>query len=125
MEHDMRAQDGRRAEPEGLPLAGIRVLEFAHMVMGPTCGLILADLGAEVIKIEPPDGDHTRKLTASGAGFFPAYNRNKKSFAVDLKSPSGRSLVLELIATADVVSENFRPGAMEALGFGYAALKTM
>jgi crotonobetainyl-CoA:carnitine CoA-transferase CaiB-like acyl-CoA transferase len=124
-EHDMTAGTPGRSGPEALPLEGIRVLEFAHMVMGPTCGLILADLGAEVIKIEPPDGDHTRKLTASGAGFFPAYNRNKKSFAVDLKSPSGRSLVLELIATADVVSENFRPGAMEALGFGYAALKTM
>jgi crotonobetainyl-CoA:carnitine CoA-transferase CaiB-like acyl-CoA transferase len=124
-EYDMTAGTPGRSGPEALPLEGIRVLEFAHMVMGPTCGLILADLGAEVIKIEPPDGDHTRKLTASGAGFFPAYNRNKKSFAVDLKSPSGRSLVLELIATADVVSENFRPGAMEALGFGYAALKTM
>ncbi|HET7597381.1 MAG TPA: CaiB/BaiF CoA-transferase family protein [Burkholderiales bacterium] len=121
----MTAGTPGRSGPEALPLEGIRVLEFAHMVMGPTCGLILADLGAEVIKIEPPDGDHTRQLTASGAGFFPAYNRNKKSFAVDLKSPSGRSLVLELIATADVVSENFRPGAMEALGFGYAALKTM
>ena len=86
----MTAGTPGRSGPEALPLEGIRVLEFAHMVMGPTCGLILADLGAEVIKIEPPDGDHTRKLTASGAGFFPAYNRNKKSFAVDLKSPSGR-----------------------------------
>jgi len=105
-----------------LPLDGIRVVEFAHMVMGPTCGLILADLGAEVIKIEPPDGDHTRKLTASGAGFFPTYNRNKKSLAVDLRTEAGRALVLKLIATADVVSENFRPGAMDKLGFGYATL---
>jgi len=113
-----------RDEP-GLPLEGIRVLEFAHMIMGPTCGLILADLGADVIKVEPPEGDHTRKLTASGAGFFPTYNRNKKSFAVDLRSETGRALVLKLIATADVVSENFRPGAMEKLGFGYDVLKKL
>ena len=106
-----------------LPLAGVRVLEFVHMVMGPTCGLVLADLGAEVIKVEPLDGDHTRKLVASGAGFFPTYNRNKKSIAVDLKSSRGREIVLKLIASADVVSENFRPGAMEKLGFGYAQAK--
>jgi crotonobetainyl-CoA:carnitine CoA-transferase CaiB-like acyl-CoA transferase len=108
-----------------LPLAGIRIVEFVHMVMGPTCGLVLADLGAEVIKIEPPDGDHTRHMTASGAGFFPTYNRNKKSLAVDLKSAAGREIVLKLLATADVVSENFRPGAMEKLGFGYAAVKKL
>ncbi|MBI4204120.1 MAG: CoA transferase [Betaproteobacteria bacterium] len=112
-------------ERQPLPLDGICVVEFVHMVMGPTCGLILADLGAEVIKVEPLDGDHTRKLTASGAGFFPTYNRNKKSFAVDLKSTAGRELVLKLIRNADVVSENFRPGAMEKLGFGYDALKKL
>jgi crotonobetainyl-CoA:carnitine CoA-transferase CaiB-like acyl-CoA transferase len=106
-----------------LPLDGVRVLEFVHMVMGPTCGLVLADLGAEVIKIEPLDGDHTRKLTASGAGFFPTYNRNKKSLAVDLKSRTGREIVLKLVKSADVVSENFRPGAMDKLGFGYDAVK--
>jgi crotonobetainyl-CoA:carnitine CoA-transferase CaiB-like acyl-CoA transferase len=89
--------------------------------MGPTCGLVLADLGAEVIKVEPLDGDHTRKLVASGAGFFPTYNRNKKSIAVDLKAPEGRDAVLKLIAGADVVTENFRPGAMDKLGFGYEA----
>lgn len=108
-----------------LPLAGIRVAEFCHVVMGPTCGLILADLGAEVIKVEPPDGDHTRKLVASGAGFFPTYNRNKKSLAVDLKSPQGREAVLKLIASADVVTENFRPGAMDKLGFGYEAIRKL
>ncbi len=108
---------------KSLPLAGVRVVEFVHVVMGPTCGLILADLGAEVIKVEPLDGDHTRKLVASGAGFFPTYNRNKKSFAVDLKSPQGREAVLKLIASADVITENFRPGAMDKLGFGYEALK--
>ncbi len=108
-----------------LPLEGIRVAEFCHVVMGPTCGLVLADLGAEVIKVEPLDGDHTRKLVASGAGFFPTYNRNKKSFAVDLKAPQGREAVLKLIASADVVIENFRPGAMDKLGFGYEALKRL
>ena len=108
-----------------LPLAGVRVVEFVHMVMGPTCGLVLADLGAEVIKIEPIDGDHTRHLTASGAGFFPTYNRNKKSLAVDLKSVAGSEIVLRLIKTADVISENFRPGAMEKLGFGYEAVKKL
>jgi crotonobetainyl-CoA:carnitine CoA-transferase CaiB-like acyl-CoA transferase len=108
-----------------LPLEGIRVAEFCHVVMGPTCGLVLADLGAEVIKVEPLDGDHTRKLVASGAGFFPTYNRNKKSFAVDLKAPLGREAVLKLIASADVVIENFRPGAMDTLGFGYEALKRL
>ena len=108
-----------------LPLEGIRVAEFCHVVMGPTCGLVLADLGAEVIKVEPLDGDHTRKLVASGAGFFPTYNRNKKSFAVDLKAPQGREAVLKLVASADVLIENFRPGAMDQLGFGYEALKRL
>ena len=108
-----------------LPLEGIRVAEFCHVVMGPTCGLVLADLGAEVIKVEPLDGDHTRKLVASGAGFFPTYNRNKKSFAVDLKAAQGREAVLKLVASADVVTENFRPGAMGQLGFGYEALKRL
>ena len=92
------------AIPRKLPLEGVRVAEFCHVVMGPTCGLVLADLGAEVIKVEPPEGDHTRKLVASGAGFFPTYNRNKKSFAVDVKSPQGREAVLKLVASADVVT---------------------
>jgi crotonobetainyl-CoA:carnitine CoA-transferase CaiB-like acyl-CoA transferase len=113
------------AVPPPLPLANVRVVEFAHMVMGPTCGLILADLGADVIKVEPTDGDHTRKLVTSGAGFFPTYNRNKKSLAVDLKSPAGREIVLKLVLSADVVSENFRPGAMAKLGLGYESLRKM
>jgi crotonobetainyl-CoA:carnitine CoA-transferase CaiB-like acyl-CoA transferase len=108
-----------------LPLQGYRVVEFVHVVMGPTCGLVLADLGADVIKVEPLDGDHTRKLTASGAGFFPAYNRNKKSIAVDLKSERGRELVLKLVARVDALTENFRPGAMDKLGFGYQALSRL
>jgi crotonobetainyl-CoA:carnitine CoA-transferase CaiB-like acyl-CoA transferase len=113
------------AAGETLPLAGIRVVEFCHVVMGPSCGLILADMGAEVIKVEPTEGDHTRKLVASGAGFFPTYNRNKKSVAIDLKSPAGREAVLKLIASADVVIENFRPGAMDKLGFGQDAMRKL
>ncbi len=105
-----------------LPLAGIRVVEFSHMVMGPTCGMILADLGAEVVKVEPTGGDDTRRLRGSGAGFFPLFNRNKKSLAVDVKDPRGREIVLRLVAGADVFSENFKGGAMERLGLGEAAL---
>jgi crotonobetainyl-CoA:carnitine CoA-transferase CaiB-like acyl-CoA transferase len=105
-----------------LPLQGVRVIEFTHMVMGPTCGLILGDLGAEVIKIEPLGGDNTRKLIGSGAGFFPTFNRNKKSIAVDAKDPRGREIVLKLIAGADVFSENFKSGTMAKLGFDYVSL---
>lgn len=101
------------------PLHGIRVAEFTHMVMGPTCGLILADLGADVIKIEPPGGDKTRRLLGSGAGYFPMYNRNKRSVCLDLKSKAGKTAALKIIDGADVLIENFRPGAMEKLGFGY------
>ena len=105
-----------------LPLDGVRVVEFAHMVMGPSCGLALADLGAEVIKVEPLEGDNTRKLLAAGAGFFPVFNRNKKSLAVDLKRAEGRDIVHRLIDTADALTENFRPGALDKLGFGHEAL---
>lgn len=105
-----------------LPYRGIRVVEFTHMVMGPTCGMVLADLGAEVIKVEPISGDNTRKLMGSGAGFFPMFNRNKKSIAVDLQTEEGRALVLKLIATADIVSENFKAGTMKKLGLDYASL---
>ncbi|CAN1496718.1 CaiB Predicted acyl-CoA transferases/carnitine dehydratase [Rhabdaerophilaceae bacterium] len=104
-------------------LKGIRVVEFSHMVMGPSCGLVLADLGADVIKVEPAGrGDNTRRLAGSGAGFFASFNRNKRSIAVDLKSERGRALASRLISTADVMTENFRPGALEALGFGYESL---
>src|SRR5687768_15464927 len=105
-----------------LPLQGVRVVEFAHMVMGPSCGLVLADLGAEVIKVEPLAGDNTRRLEAAGAGFFPVFNRNKKSLAVDLQKDAGRALVLRLLRTADVLTENFRPGALDKLGFSYEKL---
>ncbi len=105
-----------------LPYAGIRVIEFTHMVMGPTCGMVLGDLGAEIIKVEPIEGDKTRDLKGSGAGFFSMFNRNKKSIAVNLKSKEGQELVEKLIASADIVSENFRAGAMSQLGFDYATL---
>lgn len=106
-----------------LPYEGLRVVEFAHMVMGPTCGMVLADLGAEVIKVEPPSGDSTRVLRGSGAGFFPMFNRNKKSLVLDIKTPGGLEAARRLIGSADVVSENFRPGVMEKLGLGYSALR--
>src|ERR1043165_2272289 len=106
-----------------LPLSGIRVVEFSHMVMGPTCGMILGDLGAEVIKVEPPGGDKTRTLIGSGAGFFPLFNRNKKSVSADLSKPEDRARIEKVIASADIVSENFRPGALKKHGFDYASLK--
>ena len=107
---------------KNLPLAGIRVVEFTHMVMGPTCGMMLADLGAEVIKVEPIDGDRTRHLLGSGAGFFPMFNHNKKSIALDLRKPEGLAVALKLCLTADVVSENFKPGTMEKYGLDAASL---
>src|SRR5690606_19774436 len=106
-----------------LPYEGLRVVEFTHMAMGPTCGMLFADLGAEVIKVEPPGGDSTRRLLGSGAGFFPMFNRNKKSIVLDLKHPEGKEAALRLIDSADIVSENFKSGVMDKLGLGYAALK--
>ncbi|WP_233888436.1 CaiB/BaiF CoA transferase family protein [Paraburkholderia flagellata] len=105
-----------------LPLEGVRVVEFTHMVMGPTCGMILADLGAEVIKIEPPGGDKTRNLPGLGIGFFRSFNRNKKSVVLDINTEAGRAAAVELIGECDVMLENFRPGLMEKLGLDYATL---
>jgi crotonobetainyl-CoA:carnitine CoA-transferase CaiB-like acyl-CoA transferase len=106
-----------------LPLDGIRVVEFSHMVMGPTCGLVLADLGAEVIKVEPEGkGDPTRYLKSTGAGFFASFSRNKKSVTLDLASPEGIAQAKKLVATADVFLENFRPGALQAKGLDYESL---
>src|SRR3990167_2515441 len=109
-------------ESTRLPLEGIRVIEFTHMVMGPTCGMILADLGAEVIKIEPPGGDKTRSLPGLGIGFFRSFNRNKKSVVLDIQTPEGLADAKALIAGSDVMLENFRPGLMARLGLGYDAL---
>jgi len=104
------------------PLAGLKVVEFTHMVMGPTCGMVLADLGAEVIKVEPIDGDRTRTLLGAGIGFFPMFNRNKKSIQIDLHKPAGAAVARQLAASADVVAENFKPGTMNKYGLDYASL---
>lgn len=114
-------------EPQGTragPLAGVKVLDFGHMVMGPSCGLVLADLGADVVRIEPPAGDPTRKLKGFGLGFFTCYNRNKSSVQLDLKQgETSREVILRALAWADVLIENFAPGAMERLGLDYETVR--
>ncbi|HVO88257.1 MAG TPA: CaiB/BaiF CoA-transferase family protein [Casimicrobiaceae bacterium] len=104
------------------PLRGIRVVEFTHMVMGPTCGMLLGDLGAEVIKVEPIDGDRTRRLLGAGAGFFPMFNRNKKSIAIDLRRSAGTEIARKLAGGADIVAENFKPNTLDKFGLDYASL---
>jgi crotonobetainyl-CoA:carnitine CoA-transferase CaiB-like acyl-CoA transferase len=104
------------------PLQGLKVVEFTHMVMGPTCGMVLADLGADVIKVEPIDGDRTRTLLGAGIGFFPMFNRNKKSVRIDLHKPEGAAVARKLASCADVVAENFKPGMMVKYGLDYASL---
>jgi crotonobetainyl-CoA:carnitine CoA-transferase CaiB-like acyl-CoA transferase len=115
------------AQPGGpTPLRGLRVIEFSHMVMGPTSGLILGDLGADVIKIEPMgEGDNTRRLAGAGAGFFAAFNRNKRSVQLDIKSEKGKAFARRLIGSADIMTENFRPGALDALGLGELAMREL
>ena len=105
------------------PLAGLRVVEFTHMVMGPTCGMVLADMGAEVIKVEPPGGEGTRTLLGAGAGFFPMFNRNKLSIELDLHLPAGAAAARRLAASADVVIENFKPGTMAKYGLDWPSLQ--
>ena len=112
-------EDDASGDEDVLALSGIRVIEFCHMVMGPTAGMILADLGADVIKIEPINGDTTRRLVHQGAGFFATYNRNKRSLALDLKTPGGLVAAKRLAEGADVIVENLRPGALDDLGLGY------
>jgi crotonobetainyl-CoA:carnitine CoA-transferase CaiB-like acyl-CoA transferase len=120
----MTASGPSRLGAGALPLSGIRVVEFSHMVMGPSCGLILGDLGADVVKVEPVGrGDGTRRLPGSGAGFFPAYNRNKRSLALDVTKPRGLALARRLIDSADVLVENFRPGAFDGLGLGWDVVR--
>ena len=111
--------DAKTSVKHTLPLAGIRVFEFCHTIMGPSAGLILADLGADVIKVEPVDGDTTRRLPGFAAGFFATFNRNKRSLAIDLKSDEGRAILHRLVANADVAIENYAPGTMDRLGCGY------
>jgi crotonobetainyl-CoA:carnitine CoA-transferase CaiB-like acyl-CoA transferase len=107
----------------GLPLEGVRVIEMTHMVMGPTCGMILAQLGAEVIKVEPPAGDKTRTLGGMGVSFFPLFNRGKRSIVLDFSKPEDRATMDRLLATADVFLENFRDGQLEKQGLGAAELR--
>ena len=107
------------------PLAGLRVVEFTHMVMGPACGMVLADLGAEVIKVEPPGGEATRSLVGAGAGFFPMFNRNKKSIEVDLHQADGAAVARRLAASADVVIENFKPGTLAKYGLDWPSLQAV
>ncbi len=104
------------------PLEGVKVLEFGHAVMGPAGGVILADMGAEVIHIEPPGGDATRRLKGFGIGYFPYFNRNKKSLAINIKSPEAKGIVHRLVESADVLMENFGPGTMDRLGYSYGEL---
>ena len=114
------------AEATPLPLAGVRVLEFCQTIMGPTAGMLMADLGADVIKIEPaPDGDKTRRLPGFAAGFFAGFNRNKRSVALNLKSPDGQAAAHRLVETADVVIENYAPGTMAKLGCDYETLRAV
>jgi crotonobetainyl-CoA:carnitine CoA-transferase CaiB-like acyl-CoA transferase len=107
----------------GLPLAGVRVVEMTHMVMGPTCGMILAQLGAEVIKVEPPTGDKTRTLGGMGTSFFPLFNRGKRSVVLDFAKAEDRETMHRLLATADVFLENFRDGQLEKQGLGSDELR--
>lgn len=104
------------------PLAGLKVVEFTHMVMGPAAGAVLAALGAGVTRVEPEGGDHTRNLIGSGAGYFPMYNRHKDSVFLNLKSPEGLAEAKRLAAEADILIENFRPGALDRLGLDYESL---
>jgi crotonobetainyl-CoA:carnitine CoA-transferase CaiB-like acyl-CoA transferase len=109
-------------QAEALPLSGIRVLEFGHTVMGPSCSLVLADLGADVIKVEPPEGDRTRANVGFGSALFPVFNRNKRSISIDIKTDAGKAVMHQVIAGADALIENFAYGTMDRLGLGYAAL---
>jgi len=109
-----------------LPLAGIQVLELGHTVMGPTCGLILADLGADVYKVEKTGkGDDTLWLKGFGSGFFTCFNRNKRSVSIDLKSTRGQEILHRLVRTADVLIENCGPGTVERLGLGYETCRQL
>jgi len=112
-----------RQSPAGeLPLSDIRVLELGHTVMGPSCSMVLADLGADVIKVEPPEGDRTRANVGFGSALFPVFNRNKRSIAIDIKTEAGKAVIHKVIAGADALVENFAHGTMDRLGLGYDAL---
>lgn len=105
------------------PLKGIRVVEMSHMIMGPSCGMFLAFLGAEVIKIEPPQGDKTRYLSGMGSPFFPLFNRGKKSVQLDMRTEAGAKALHKLLGTADVFVENFRDDSLAKMGADLAELR--
>ena len=109
-------------QSSALPLAGLRVVEFSQMVMGPSCGMILADLGADVIKVEPPKGDRTRMFKGVASGFFNTYNRNKRNLAIDTATPGGQDAVRRLLQRSDVLIENFRPGFLKRMGLDYESV---
>lgn len=111
-------------QTDASPLAGLKVVEFTHMVMGPAVGVILGDLGADVIKVEPIGGDQTRELLGSGSGYFPMFNRNKRSICLNLKSTEGLEVARRMLDDADILIENFRPGTLDKLGLSYESLKT-
>jgi crotonobetainyl-CoA:carnitine CoA-transferase CaiB-like acyl-CoA transferase len=117
-----KQSQGTHGAADDLPLTGVRILEFGHTVMGPSCSMVLADLGADVIKIEPPEGDRTRANVGFGSALFPVFNRNKRSLSIDIKSEAGKAVILKIIAGADALIENFAYGTMERLGLGYTTL---
>src|ERR1700761_8044814 len=123
--------DGAGAKIEGWagPLDGIRVIDLTRVLAGPFATQSLGDLGAEVLKIEPPgNGDETRRFPPFVAGeshYFLGINRNKKSLVIDLQKAEGADILHELIATADILVENYRPGVMQRLGLGYEALSAL
>ena len=113
---------GAHATANELPLTGVRILEFGHTVMGPSCSMVLADLGADVIKVEPPEGDRTRANVGFGSALFPVFNRNKRSLSIDIKSEAGKAVIHKVLAGADALIENFAYGTMDRLGLGYEQL---
>ncbi len=120
---ESRIETGAEMSGTELPLAGVRVIEMTHMVMGPTCGMILAQLGAEVIKVEPPAGDKTRSLGGMGTSFFPLFNRGKRSIVLDFAKQEDRDFMHRLLAGADVFLENFRDGQLDKQGLGAEELR--
>ena len=121
----VREQMNSKPDPQDLPLAGCRVIEFCQIAAGPYCGMLLADMGADVVKVEPPAGDAMRQWPPLNDGYsenFASINRNKRSIALNLKDPGDLAVARDLAQSADIVIENNRPGAMERLGLGYAEL---
>jgi len=120
------ASHPRTASVSAQPLSGVRVVDFGHTVMGPCCAMMLGDLGAEIIKIEPvPAGDPTRHLRGFGTGYFGYFNRNKSSIAINLKSSAGHEAASRLLATTDVLIENFGPGTMDRLKLSYEHVRAI